>query len=1062
MAQLTNQQRLQIKRSNTAPSDLRGLMDGELGYIKDTNKLYIGSGIGSEPVLINDPSKILEEVADKYVKNLSASGRTVTVTYGDDDTTTFTTQDTRNTAGSTDSSDKLFLIGAKTQGSYPQTYSHDTAWVGTDGCLYSNSTKVSVEGHAHSFSEITDRPGNLVSTIYRDGNTVLFKDAYNIYTEIELGKFVPLNNNDLIDIKYLPQGALERLVKVANQTARFALTTNNVQLGDTVQQTDTGVMYIVVDTNKLNSEAGYQVYTAGRATAVDWSGVENKPNVSYTDDGLMTSADKKKLDNLNVAYATCTTAAGTAEKTVSIVSDGSWSLVAGAMISIYFSNTNTANNPTLNVNGLGAKKIYYGSTQITTSNLNRAGYTNRICTYIYDGTQFRFLSWAFDADTNTQIRVYRQNTSSYNADYPLMASRSLASNIGTAGSDGTYNAVYGLISDTVENIPTVNPYSGEIKVKSLTASGNITAASFVGNASSATKLETARTIALSGGATGTATSFNGTSNITIPVTALDPTKLSSAVAINKGGTGATTAAQALINLGLTATAAELNYTDGVTSNIQTQLDNTVKTNVNTTLNDAISTTWTKYGGRKVIITGNDITFDLSAATGGWACNFASVTDPKGVNTPMLGVYGGDTGLTHVYMGGTYSDPFLKFTNDGQFTFKNVPKVGDDLLMLAKDYIDWFGAGISIPANSDLNTYTTSGKYYCHSGDNAATLTNSPVANDNFTLYVFKRTTGSSINQLIVTLNGAMYMRGAPSSGEFRAWQSFARQTANNTFTGKNIFEASNNYNTTDTQKFIVGNSSSAFVFGGDGLQCFSGTNSTTPKAMYINYYGGDVLIGKANGTQSIKLQGISTLSGNASVIGHSGDTPLIVQSKATNAYVQFKDTSGTNLGYMGYISADSPAVFLSTGAKKIWHEGNFTPGDYLPLAGGNMTGHIYMTGASPSSSTANTSQLIFGTPSSEHLAITSNTGALVLNPNKSSTTNQIVLYLNSQSIFPKGINISSGNLNVSGTSTLTGAVTANSTLTVAGAVDAKSTVKIGNGVTLQYNSTNKSLEFVFA
>lgn len=52
------------------------------------------------------------------------------------------------------------------------------------------------------------------------------------------------------------------------------------------------------------------------------------------------------------------------------------------------------------------------------------------------------------------------------------------------------------------------------------ATGNIT-----GNATTATRLQTARTIALSGGVTGTATSFNGSSNITIPVTALDSSLL---------------------------------------------------------------------------------------------------------------------------------------------------------------------------------------------------------------------------------------------------------------------------------------------------------------------------------------------------------------------------------------------------------------------------------------------------------------------------------------------------------------------------------------------------------
>jgi hypothetical protein len=46
-----------------------------------------------------------------------------------------------------------------------------------------------------------------------------------------------------------------------------------------------------------------------------------------------------------------------------------------------------------------------------------------------------------------------------------------------------------------------------------------------GNATTATRLQTARTIAISGGVTGTATSFNGTANITIPVTAVDASKL---------------------------------------------------------------------------------------------------------------------------------------------------------------------------------------------------------------------------------------------------------------------------------------------------------------------------------------------------------------------------------------------------------------------------------------------------------------------------------------------------------------------------------------------------------
>lgn len=50
--------------------------------------------------------------------------------------------DTKNTAGSTNSSSKLFLIGATSQAASPQTFSHDTAYIGTDGHLYSNGKQV--------------------------------------------------------------------------------------------------------------------------------------------------------------------------------------------------------------------------------------------------------------------------------------------------------------------------------------------------------------------------------------------------------------------------------------------------------------------------------------------------------------------------------------------------------------------------------------------------------------------------------------------------------------------------------------------------------------------------------------------------------------------------------------------------------------------------------------------------------------------------------------------------------------------------------------------------------
>lgn len=89
-------------------------------------------------------------------------------------------------------------------------------------------------------------------------------------------------------------------------------------------------------------------------------------------------------------------------------------------------------------------------------------------------------------------------------------------------------------------------------------------------------------------------------------------------------------------------------------------------------------------------------------------------------------------------------------------------------------------------------------------------------------------------------------------------------------------------------------------------------------------------------------------------------------------------------------------------------------------------GHLYLNGAA-GTSTGNTTQIVFRQNSNgtitEHIAISSNDDAFVINPTSSSTTNQIVLYLGADrtSLLPSSLKIDK-NLTVTGTSTLTGTV----------------------------------------
>ena len=147
-----------------------------------------------------------------------------------------------------------------------------------------------------------------------------------------------------ISIDRLPKAALERLVMVANDTARFALTTATAQIGDTVKVTSTGKMYLIKDESKLNSEDGYEPYTASQASSVPWSGVTGKPS-TFTPP----TSSATVLGGIKVGYTT-------SGKNYKVQLDSS----GNAYVNVPWTDNNTTYNEAT-ADTLGLVKIGYAS-----------------------------------------------------------------------------------------------------------------------------------------------------------------------------------------------------------------------------------------------------------------------------------------------------------------------------------------------------------------------------------------------------------------------------------------------------------------------------------------------------------------------------------------------------------------------------------------------------------------------------------------------------------------------------------------------------------------------------
>ena len=139
---------------------------------------------------------------------------------------------------------------------------------------------------------------------------------------------------------------------------------------------------------------------SGNADAIGVSGTLPTGNggTGRTDGKVTALATKRTIDGMQFDgsanihhYAECSTAAATAAKAVTL---SGFTLATGARIIVRFTVTNTASNPTLNVNGTGAKAIQYRNAAISAGYLD----ANRLREFVYDGSAWELIG---DVDTNT-------------------------------------------------------------------------------------------------------------------------------------------------------------------------------------------------------------------------------------------------------------------------------------------------------------------------------------------------------------------------------------------------------------------------------------------------------------------------------------------------------------------------------------------------------------------------------------------------------------------------------------------------------------------------------------
>ena len=284
------------------------------------------------------------------------------------------------------------------------------------------------------------------------------------------------DGGSLIDIPGLTTGGYQPIFKTKSTNGAFVMSGYKAYLGMhyiTDENIEAGTNTVTQslkfnESGLLESSGGFKGSLTGNASSA------TKLATARTIDGVSFNG------SANIThFGICSTEAATAAKVVSVAN---FVLATGSEVTVQFTVTNTAASPTLNVNGTGAKAIVYRNVAIS------AGYlaANRVYKFVYDGTNYELIG-----DINTDIK-YTAATAAPKAP-------------GTAA------------------VGTSTKYAREDHVHPLQTTTS-------GNADTATKLKTARTITVKHVVSGSGSygvnpnytgsgsaTFDGSGNVTISI-----------------------------------------------------------------------------------------------------------------------------------------------------------------------------------------------------------------------------------------------------------------------------------------------------------------------------------------------------------------------------------------------------------------------------------------------------------------------------------------------------------------------------------------------------------------